>query len=72
MSDQPTYTLRGGRRSYRGAPVERIASEVERIAEQHGECHPAAYVKAAKSKRSPLHPTLTWDDGAAAEQWRNA
>jgi hypothetical protein len=47
------------------------ATELRRIADQHeGAITPEAVVKAAKAKRSPLHPYFDWDDTSASKQWR--
>jgi hypothetical protein len=47
-----------------------IQRTVEKLEREHGVCHPAMLVKAARPKRSPLHDLFTWDDADAAERWR--
>lgn len=57
----------GSRYSDRDAEV--IGSFLE---EQFGEepCTPAYVVQAARSSRSPIHRFFEWDDGVAAERYR--
>ena len=58
-------SLRGGLT----APV--AARELERIAAANGgRLMPADVVKAARPKRSVLHPCFEWDDSEAAEKFR--
>lgn len=37
---------------------------------QQGRLTPTNVVRAAKNSNSPLHDCFEWDDGAAAQQWR--
>ena len=45
-------------------------AEVEKIREKNGSVTPAALVKAARAKRSPLHPAFEWSDTKAAARYR--
>ena len=48
-----------------------IVAELKRLAEEHGgTLKPSDVVASARAEESPLHPHFTWDDDAAAEQWR--
>ena len=50
---------------------EKVYTELERIrAASDGLLSPADVVRAARAKRSPLHGLFTWDDTAAAQEWR--
>lgn len=45
--------------------------ELERLRKAHGGIlKPEEVVEAAKPRTSPLHRCFTWDDDAAAHQWR--
>lgn len=46
-----------------------IARELEKLADS-GLLKPADVVNAARDKSSPLHGHFCWDDGEAAERWR--
>lgn len=48
-----------------------IASELNRIAKEHGgHLRPADVVEAARPEDSPLHKKFEWDDSEAAERYR--
>lgn len=47
-----------------------VQDELQAIYERDGVISPSAVVEAAKPKDSPLHPYFTWNQSAAAEQWR--
>jgi hypothetical protein len=50
--------------------VQVVASEFKRLEEKHRVLKPATIVEAARPQGSRLHPFFTWDDRAAAEQYR--
>lgn len=48
-----------------------IGSEIERLEEEHQHSlTPEEIVRAAESKRSPLHPAFEWNDEKAANHYR--
>lgn len=48
-----------------------IINELRKIAARNGDClKPEDVIRAAASKRSPLHDCFEWDDTAAGHQWR--
>jgi hypothetical protein len=48
-----------------------VVAELRRIADENGgELRPVDVVAAARPAKSVLHRKFTWDDTAAAEQWR--
>lgn len=53
-------------------PVEAqtAASELERIYDAYGQLDPADIVKESESETAPLHPCFEWDDGRAAQKYR--
>jgi hypothetical protein len=54
-----------------GAKVaQRIGDALSEIARKAGDLTPELVVKAARSKRSPLHGQFTWDDSEAAKAYR--
>jgi hypothetical protein len=57
-----------GYRSRVKAPVALV--EVEKIREKEGSVTPAALVKSAKPKRSPIHDAFEWSDTKAAARYR--
>ena len=60
------------RETYRGVrsvPAETVGTALEDL-RATGDLAPSRYVEAAKPKDSPLHPTLTWDDKKAANEFR--
>lgn len=60
------------RETYRGVrsvPAETVGTALEDL-RATGDLAPSRYVEVAKPKDSPLHPTLTWDDKKAANEFR--
>ena len=52
-------------------PAQVIGEELSRLEEQNGgRIDPPSVVKAAKPKKSPLHPCFEWDNNAAAKAYR--
>ena len=50
--------------------VQEVAIEFQRIENKYGGTKPAHIVKEARDPNSSLHDYFTWDDSAAAENWR--
>lgn len=48
-----------------------IIDELRRIEQEHGVLRPGDVVEAARPATSPLHSQFEWDDGVAAERYRN-
>ncbi len=51
-------------------PAQVVGETVQRIQNEDGCCPPGRLVKEAQPKNSPLHKLFTWDNRAAADQWR--
>ncbi len=51
-------------------PAQVVGETVQRIQTEDGYCSPGRLVEEARSKANPLHPLFTWDNFAAADQWR--
>jgi len=49
---------------------EEQTQELDRIYQRDGVLIPAVVVDEARPEDAPLHPSFTWDDGIAAEEWR--
>lgn len=51
-------------------PAQVVGEIVESLGAKHvgNICPPETFIAAARSKKSPLHPLLTWDVNAAAEK----
>jgi hypothetical protein len=52
------------------ATMEEIEEELQALYQRHGRLDPYDVVEAAQDPASPLHSRFTWDDDAAAMQWR--
>lgn len=64
------YLWRDGFAS-KGVNAKAAASELDRLAKEHGGAlKSVAVVQAAKAKTSALHPMFEWDDSKAAERYR--
>ena len=65
------YAFKNGT-SYRGAKdPNKIGRALEQIRKSNdGKLKPADVVDRARAETSPLHPIFTWDDTAAAEEYR--
>lgn len=72
MSDEIAYGVPNWRAGYRSKISAEVASdEIEKIKSRNeGDITPEMLVKAAKSRKSRLHPAFTWDDTEASQQWR--
>ena len=67
------YRWKDGARVPAGSDPQIIGDEIERLRTRSGGLLTAKHIlKAAKAKRSPLHPHFEWDDTAAAEKYRQA
>jgi len=47
-----------------------LRDELQRIYDQHGQLTPALVVTEARDEGHPLHARFEWDDGVAAEKYR--
>lgn len=63
------YGYRSGAR-ISGVPPEVAGNELERIRAVKGSLVPTDVVNEARPEDAPLHPAFEWDDGVAAEQFR--
>jgi len=64
------FKFKGGE-TYRGIKAQDAGEELERIRERNGgQLQTEAVVKAAASKRSPIHGAFTWDDSKAGHMYR--
>lgn len=68
MSQKMVYKFREGSRL--SGDAEKVGKRIEKLASYTGRVTPPDVVKDAQRKNSPLHPYFTWDDSAAAEQYR--
>lgn len=50
--------------------AQKVGEQLESIRLERGHLTPEMVLRAAKSRRSPLHGGFTWDDGEAAQAWR--
>jgi len=66
--ERTIYEFRAGCR-LSGEP-QRVGEEIERIRTAHGEATPENVLAAARSHRNYIHRYFTWDDHAAAEEYR--
>jgi len=70
MPDDPrAYAGRGGVTT---AQAQAYGPELQRIEEAAGELTPAAVVKEARKKKSPMHTFFDWDDASAGAKFRHA
>lgn len=53
-----------------GVDAQVVGEAIAEIEAVHGECKPPHFVAAAKSKGSPLHTLIDWDNWKAADNWR--
>lgn len=47
-----------------------VAGEICEQLEKNGKLTPSELVEVSRSEDAPLHSMFTWDDGVAAEKWR--
>lgn len=57
-------------RSHPNVDAAIVGRTIESIVQRHGRCAPSTLVKEAQPEDSPLHALFTWDDTAAAANWR--
>jgi hypothetical protein len=74
MGKTPKLGYDWARKWYADADANAVGHRIEAIAKKSGTAFemapPKAIVDDARKKTSPLHPLFTWDDAAAAEEWR--
>ena len=54
----------------KGIPAALVGAQIQALYERDGGVTPAALVDEARPPAAPLHQAFEWDNGAAAEQYR--